>query len=183
MRRTQALGVGKENGSPCQPPLQPQALCPGNNLALIDTLGEADAFLPGAGTGEGLKIAGAAAKSRGQRRGYRDDGLAGEVVVGGETVDRPRRNRPPNRVGEDDRGVQFPIRRSGGRQGLIAQGLVLVLADDERALLVEVEVIPGVGLGQLNLEDVRAKGRSDLLGDAAGVTAFGVVGDESAAAC
>ena len=79
--------------------------------------GKALTALPGAAVCHFFQQRAALTHAGGGRGGKRNDGLAGEVIVLYEIVDRPRRNAPPDRIANEHGVILIPICGGGLGQG------------------------------------------------------------------
>ena len=96
--------------------------------------GKALTALPGAAVCHFFQQRAALTHAGGGRGGKRNDGLAGEVVVLYEVVDRPRRNAPPDGIADEHGIILIPVCGGGLGQGDVPQSLVVMLTVDTAAV-------------------------------------------------
>ena len=133
------------------------------------------ALLPVAGARHIGQQGAALTHAGGRRGGEGDHGLASEVVVGHEVVDRPCGDAPPDGVADEHGVVAAPVRHGGGGQGHVPQGFIVVLTTDAAVGIRPVQVVAGIYLRGDDLKEVCARGGSDVLGHPRGVAAGGVI--------
>ena len=141
--------------------------------------GEALTALPGAAVCHFFQQRAALTHAGGGRGGKRNDGLAGEVIVLYEIVDRPRRNAPPDGIANEHGVILIPVCGGGLGQGDVPQGLVVMLTVDTAAVYRPVQISGGIGGDGRDLENIRAQFIRDVLCHALRVSRAGEVGHEN----